>query len=405
MAKQGDNMTDVKRANRSAVLRVLHENGAVSRKKLAAYIGLTPAAITKITGEMIEEGLLREGEAVFSGGAGRREILLKTDPFSRFALGIFINKGLAVLSAVNLDGTVIFSENTVLPPNAPANETITTLCNLLLDLSDQNGIPRDKIIGTGLALRGQVSDNGRILKNSFGALNEYNYPIADEVEKLTGLKVISDNNVRSLFSAHLFFSKDKEISSQFFLRCEYGIGAALSVDFRIWHGGSAQCSEIGHIPIIRKGGKPCSCGKSGCLETVASPNAILEDTKAAFSEDNTPLLYKRMIGRSIDEMRLQDVLDSAAGGDSTTASIVGRAVTALAQALKSVIYIIDPEKIVLYGHLFENAYFLDHFIAEMREGVDSGHDVSVEKSRCNLKLEDAAAGLLVIQKFIDEGGL
>ena len=81
MAKQGDNMTDVKRANRSAVLRVLHENGAVSRKKLAAYIGLTPAAITKITGEMIEEGLLREGEAVFSGGAGRREILLKTDPF------------------------------------------------------------------------------------------------------------------------------------------------------------------------------------------------------------------------------------------------------------------------------------------------------------------------------------
>ena len=60
---------------------------------------------------------------------------------------------------------------------------------------------------------------------------------------------------------------------------------------------------------------------------------------------------------------------------------------------------------MLYGHLFENDYFLDHFMAEMREGVDSGHNVKVEKSRCNLKLEDAAAGLLVIQKFIDEGGL
>ena len=405
MAKQGDNMTDVKRTNRSAVLRVLHENGAISRKKLAASIGLTPAAITKITGEMIEEGLLREGEAVFSGGAGRREILLKTDPFSRFALGIFLNKELAILSAVNLEGTVIFSENAVLPSNAPANETMSALCKRLLELSDRSGIPRDKIIGTGLALRGQVSENGRILKNSFGALKEYDYPIADEAEKLTGIKVVSDNNVRSLFSAHLFFSKDKEISSQFFLRCEYGIGAALSVDSRIWHGGSAQCSEIGHIPIIRKGGKPCSCGKSGCLETIASPSAILDDAKAAFSEDNTPLLYKRMAGREIDDMSLQDVLDSAAGGERATASIVGRSITALAQALKSVIYIIDPEKIVLYGHLFENAYFLDHFIAEMREGVDSGHDVSVEKSRCNLKLEDAAAGLLVIQKFIDEGGL
>ena len=41
----------VKRSNRSAALRILHEKGAMSRKRLAENMHLTPAAITKIVGE------------------------------------------------------------------------------------------------------------------------------------------------------------------------------------------------------------------------------------------------------------------------------------------------------------------------------------------------------------------
>ena len=51
----------VKRSNRSAALRILHEKGAMSRKRLAENMHLTPAAITKIVGEMISDGLLMEG--------------------------------------------------------------------------------------------------------------------------------------------------------------------------------------------------------------------------------------------------------------------------------------------------------------------------------------------------------
>ena len=82
-----------------------------------------------------------------------------------------------------------------------------------------------------------------------------------------------------------------------------------------------------------------------------------------------------------------------------------RAVAALAAALKGVIYTFDPGKIVLYGRMFENPYYLSKLIAEMREGVDSGHNVPIEKSRLNHKLEDKAAGLLVVEDFFDKGGL
>ena len=76
MPLEGDNMMSVKRNNRRAALRLLHEQGSMSRKRMAEFLGLTPAAITKIAGEMLSEGLLREGNAVPSSSVGRREIMM-----------------------------------------------------------------------------------------------------------------------------------------------------------------------------------------------------------------------------------------------------------------------------------------------------------------------------------------
>ena len=80
MPYEGDNMMDIKRTNRSAALRILHEKGGMSRKRLAENIKLTPAAITKIVGEMLGEGLLVESGTVPSESAGRREILVELIP-------------------------------------------------------------------------------------------------------------------------------------------------------------------------------------------------------------------------------------------------------------------------------------------------------------------------------------
>ena len=123
----GNNMVSVKRKNRSAALRLLQEEGSMSRKRLAEKLGLTPAAITKIAGEMLAEGLLREGDTLPTGSAGRREILMELNPRSFCALGILINLRQAIVSALWLDSTVIFSQEIPIPPSAPAEETVKML--------------------------------------------------------------------------------------------------------------------------------------------------------------------------------------------------------------------------------------------------------------------------------------
>ncbi len=405
MTFQGDNMMAVKRNNRSAALRILHEKGDMSRKKLAEYMQLTPAAITKIAAEMLGEGLLQEGDAVTSGSVGRREIPVGLNVRCACALGMLINLRQAILSAVWLDGSVIFSEEIPLPQRAPADETLEMLTRRLLTLAADAGLEHESIIGVGIAVRGVTSADGRSVADSFGALREDNIPICERVEELSGFRAVLANNVRALFSAQTFFSRDVAGGSQFFLRCEYGIGASLSIDGRIWRGVTEQCAEIGHIPVVRRGGKPCSCGKSGCLETIASPAAIREDALAVLSPDKTPVLWNLWRGKKPDQLSVDDVFRAASSGDEGASAIVDRAVIALGSALKAVIYLVDPGKIVLYGRMFENEYYLSRLLSELREGVDSRHAVTVEKSRYNHMLEDKAAPLLAVQDFFDKGGI
>jgi predicted NBD/HSP70 family sugar kinase len=110
-------------------------------------------------------------------------------------------------------------------------------------------------------------------------------------------------------------------------------------------------------------------------------------------------------GEDVLQLELADVFAAAKNGDAQVAEIVDRAASALAMALKSVIYLVDPEKIVLYGKMFEDSYYLSRLLAEMQEGVDGGHAVSVEKSRFNQQLETKAAGLVAVDAFFRSGGI
>ena len=394
-------MAGVRRSNRAAVLRCLQEKGSLSRKGLAIALGLTPAAMTKITAELLKAGLLEEAAPSAAIGVGRREILLRLAPHARCALGVMLGLKRAILSGVWLDGSVIFSETVILPLRAPAERTVEELSKRLLILAAENGLERDRILGLGIAVRGIVAEDGRSVRSTFDALDSTDYPICDRFESCTGLKSVLSNNVRALFAAELFLDREKAADSQFFLRCGSGIGGALSIRGRIWEGEGRQCAEIGHIPAVRRGGKLCHCGKCGCLETVSSPDAILAEAKSRLSPEKTPLLWEK----GPEQLVFRDVLDAAAGGDPGAREAVDRGIEYLAGALKTVICLLDPGRIVLYGAAFDHPYFLSRLRAEMDVGVDEKHRVPLVKSPCNGALEPKAAGLLMAAHYLRNGGV
>ena len=92
MAYSGLNLGNVKNQNRSSILKLLNDHGPMPRKDLSARLGLTPASLTTLCGELLAQNILFElGEVQQEDKrAGRRKILLGINYAYRHVLSISI---------------------------------------------------------------------------------------------------------------------------------------------------------------------------------------------------------------------------------------------------------------------------------------------------------------------------
>ena len=403
MILRGDNMSTVKRGNRSAILNLLHSRGETSRKRLAEQMKITPAAITLITGEMIMEGLILEGNVQRTEKhSGRREIPLKIAYHNFFALGVAFGMNEDIVSATRLDGTLIGSERVPADLGLDVVTRVAGLSHKLSDLADAHGIDRERIVGLGITVRGSVNVEKTHSVHSHGMFDERDIPLVRLFQSGTGFFTSMDNDARAMFRAHIFCTGQVE-SSDLFICCENGIGGAISADGYLLTGNRGKCAALGHTPVVEEGGKPCFCGKTGCLETVATPAALLADVSAIYSETRTPRLYSFTRGH-VENLNLDLIFRAAQGGDLEVDGIVQNAVKKLGAVIKPIAYALDPSGVLLYGQIFEHDYFLDSLHQCFADCIEVDPVHFVRKSSLNLTLDDKAACIIAAEAFFAGGG-
>ena len=100
----------MKQLNIAAVLRVISENGSVSRADIAKLTGLTPASVTNITKLLIEEGYLVESKVGESSG-GRPPIILEINPNGKYVVGVSIGIGTIDVVITNLFARIDYKQS------------------------------------------------------------------------------------------------------------------------------------------------------------------------------------------------------------------------------------------------------------------------------------------------------
>lgn len=113
-----------------------------------------------------------------------------------------------------------------------------------------------------------------------------------------------------------------------------GISSVIRSGGRIVTGGRGQAGELGHV-VIRPGGRPCGCGKAGCLETVASASAIAR-------------IYSERSGRAVHGAA--EVL-AALTTDEVAAAVWDEAAQALADAILLTADLLAPDLVIIGGGL------------------------------------------------------
>ncbi|GAE30738.1 ROK family glucokinase [Halalkalibacter hemicellulosilyticus] len=169
------------------------------------------------------------------------------------------------------------------------------------------------------------------------------FALKDELEKETGLQVTVDNDANIAALGEMWKGAGDGAADLLCVTLGTGVGGGLVTNGQILHGVNGMAGEIGHLTSIPEGGAPCNCGKTGCLETIASATGIARLAKEAIDKNPQTTLANKA------EVTSKEVFEAAAEGDEVALEVVDEVCFHLGLALANIANTVNPAKIVIGG--------------------------------------------------------
>lgn len=388
----------MKQLNVSAVLKVIKDNGSLSRADIAKLTGLTPASVTNITKFLIEDNFLVESKIGESSG-GRPPIILELNPNARYVIGVGIGVGVIDVVITNLSANIIIKKSMIVEDERYDYDLVfSKLVNLINEVVCSSKIYKDKILGVGVALHGIVdARTGLSIHAPYYGWKNKN--IKEKLEEELGLTVYVDNDVRAMALGESWFGATKDITNFVTLNISNGIGAGIIINNNPYYGVDFSAGEIGHI-VVEADGDKCNCGNYGCLETVASNNNIIRKTIKLIKQGVNSSLIKDV--DDINNLSIEDICKAASDGDEVSITILKEAARYIGVAITNLINILNPTAIVVVGEIFENTAHTIESLSEIvkNRGLKlSSENVKIIRSLLGRDAAVVGASTLVIQEI------
>ena len=330
---------DLHEGQRAVLLEVLI-HGAMSRAELSRRLGLSRTSLSRLTRELVELGLVEEGETLPIGGRGRPSEMLRIRPDAAFFAGIKLTGDALYVTVVDLHAQVVLREDHDLDSRA-VDDVVALIGRVVHRLREQHPLLR----AVGVCLAGDVEDVGeRQLVVGSHFLGWDQVALAELVTAATGLPAVAANDVQSLTAAHHWFGAGVGLRSFAVIGLGAGIGAGIVANGQIVKGARGHPGKIGHLPVTADGPR-CDRGHVGCVSAYVTAPAILANSGA----DE----YAQAIVR-------------ARRGEPVAVAAFDAAGFALGTAIATIVDLVDPEKIVVTG---EGLAVLELAPAAMERGI------------------------------------
>ena len=138
-------------------------------------------------------------------------------------------------------------------------------------LRDQCGA--DGFTGVGVAVPGFIEIRKGIVVGSNNLPSFEGFPVRDDISEKLGKPVLLENDANAAALGEKWLGAGKDVDDLILLTLGTGIGGGIIHNGRVLHGFVGMAGEFGHMTVVR-GGNPCGCGNTGCLEKHASATAI-----------------------------------------------------------------------------------------------------------------------------------
>ncbi|WP_405736563.1 ROK family protein [Streptomyces sp. NBC_00028] len=257
----GANLPALRSHNTALVLDLLRTAGGdgISRLELAERTGLTPQAVSKITGRLREEGLAAEAGRRASTG-GKPRTVLRLVPGAGHAIGVHLDRDELRAVLVDLDGAVVGERCVPMDLGAGARAVVEGVARVVEGLAGAVA----SVLGVGVALPGPLDHVRGVLHRVTGFPEWDGFPLRDALAERLGSPVVVDKDTNA---AALGLAVADAGASFAYLHLGTGLGAGLVIGGVVHRGARTGAGEFGH-QVVQLDGPVCGCGDRGCIEAL-----------------------------------------------------------------------------------------------------------------------------------------
>ncbi|NEN05293.1 ROK family transcriptional regulator [Diaminobutyricibacter tongyongensis] len=325
------------------------KRGPIARIDIARRTGLSQAAVTKAVAPLLLRGLLSAHDNMRPTQPGRPVQPISVNEGAQLAIGVTVRVDEVFGVATTMRANVLHSVTRRLASTS-VEAVVEAVAATVEALQRRLGDDAEKVLGVGVAVSGDVDKQHGFVRAS-PRLNWSTVPFEKMLRDRLGLAVIIDNDVRALSIAEEWFGIGVDAESFAIVTIGAGIGCGLYVNGDVIEGAYGVAGELGHLPL-GPSDLVCSCGRHGCVETVASSSAILEAVRSA---KHDPLLTMR------------EAVQLARAADPDAVAAFERAAVIIGMALATMANLVGPSVILVAG---ESVTDFDLYEQRIRESFD-----------------------------------
>ena len=342
-------------ANEGTVINAIRRYGPVSRADIAKLTVLTPPTVTNITGKFLDMGLISEYMIGESSG-GRRPLLLKIN--SDLSQLIIVNvRSEKIMGYVIDPGLCVHYEEAQSIKGMKEEEVLTLLIDMIGRCRQAATAPVPAI---GVVVRGPVRQEGIVVF----ALNIgwKNLPLKCIIEEKFQLPAFIENDAKALTNGEYYYGSVKDAGSMILLKVSHGIGAGIMFNGRLYRGINNSAGEVGHT-TIDIGGPVCRCGNYGCLEALASEDALVESAVKAIKEGQASLI-PNLVGGDVEQVTADIIYAAADAGDMVALQALTRLARYLGIGIANLVNTFNPELIVISGSIAKVSHHIEETLKQ-----------------------------------------
>ena len=405
MEKRGISKLDLKRRNRMQILRVIRETGPISRVDVASALEITRAAVTIITNEMIEEGVLVEiGEAPVNTEKlqkGRRKILIDINVNSKFALGATVDEKEVSIGLTNLNAEVLDKASMVIDERTTSKDIISFIIQKSNEMMANSCLTKDKVLGIGIGVVPSMWGKLKIFYKD-GELDFSNF--IDKVSSGVDIDVQCGNAIGLLALASNDFKNINGYQvNQAFLHNGNQVNLAILNKNVLSNDYSSYTSTIERY-IVAPGGKSYEGYPDGSVKAELSRGAILNAFNDIYSKEKTPILFELTEGDK-NNINTDNVFMALMRGEEPVKNLVDDIIAKYTVLINNLAISHFAKRIILHNYKLNEKQF-DYVKREMIRLVSEEIADRVVLSKLDSRNNFAGGCALIIQNnFYVKGGM